>query len=723
MLLGHMSRTNSSLDRAKTLLNHWADATETYWQETAVDPLMGCYGSGYDHWGVQSNLNYAATMATLARWGDQDRSGHLRGRALAALRHAMATHKTGSRPGTDGKQWGNSWISMLGIERAMHGLSHLSDDFGQSDHDALKRLLVSEADSLLTPTRRGYEGVCAGKWNHDGMNNPESNIWAGCLLHRVSCLYPESQQAGQWREQATRFLINGVSLSSDAHDQTIIDGRSIAEWHVGANFFDNFALDHQGYLNVGYMVICLSNAAILHFDLKQMGQQPPVALYHHLADLWAVLRRFMFADGRLARIGGDTRVRYSYCQEYLLPSLLLAADALHDTDALELASKQIALMEAEASEKDGLFYGDRLEWLRVNNPHYYARLESDRACVLAMFLNYLPLVRAEEPSDGTFEESVAGTWEEAEHGAVMHRSPTRIASFAWRAHGLTQGLCLSPQDSSLAEWEHNLCPVVRFLGDDGSTVHRRLLTSTQQTIPGGFVTCGSVMEGVDVSLPEAARCTDQACTHIAFAALPDGHTCLCIQYVVAATDRTVYISHVQDLHCAVPNDIFNGNKRSLYSDTGHTEVKSPPARDEILTVHSSWLNVDDTLGIVTLHGGDQFIVDRSSQRREGGYRSLFVEEICLHQDRSVRRCEPGEVLVDAGFAVISGATAKETRNARGGSIKHDAAGIRAVWVVGMDGTRYEFWANFGEHAQVITIGEESVELSCGVATLHSVGAL
>ncbi|MCJ7548753.1 MAG: hypothetical protein MUQ30_03625, partial [Anaerolineae bacterium] len=48
------------------------------------------------------------------------------------------------------------------------------------------------------------------------------------------------------------------------------------------------------------------------------------------ADLWDVLRRFIFGNGRLARIGGDSRVRYACCQEYLLPSLLYAADVLGD---------------------------------------------------------------------------------------------------------------------------------------------------------------------------------------------------------------------------------------------------------------------------------------------------------------------------------------------------------------------------------------------------------
>ena len=118
-------------------------------------------------------------------------------------------------------------------------------------------------------------------------------------------------------------------------------------------------------------------------------------------------------------------------------------------------------------------------------------------------------------------------------------SPTRLASFSWRASGLTQALCQPPDASDLAEWASNLCPVVRFLGDDGSQPgrHRRLLRQWAGKLDGGFFTTGSVLEGVDVRVDEGAACTDQATTHIAFAALPDGRTCIGLQLVIAAADR------------------------------------------------------------------------------------------------------------------------------------------------------------------------------------------
>src|SRR5690606_23469825 len=103
-------------------------------------------------------------------------------------------------------------------------------------------------------------------------------------------------------------------------------GKTVADRYVGDNFFDSYALNHHGYLNVGYMVICLSNIAMLHFSYKLQGFKIPDALYHHAEELWSVIRKLTFDDGRLIRIGGDTRIRYCYCQDYILPVWMLAED-------------------------------------------------------------------------------------------------------------------------------------------------------------------------------------------------------------------------------------------------------------------------------------------------------------------------------------------------------------------------------------------------------------
>ncbi|MBL8992814.1 MAG: hypothetical protein JNM63_05700, partial [Spirochaetia bacterium] len=344
----------------------------------------------------------------------------------------------------------------------------------------------------------------------------------------------------------------------DSVDQAFVAGKTVAARHVGANFFPSYALDHHGYMNVGYMVICLSNAAILHFDARRENFPPPESLTHHLRDLWEVVRGFLFADGRLARLGGDTRVRYAYCQEYILPVLLYAADVYQDAHALALAQSFLNIMETEQrGNPAGLFFEKRLAPLALENPYYYTRLESDRACVLAMLCNYLPLVNAPAAPKISFSVSAKKDWREDEHGAVMTRNEKRFASFSWRAQGLAQALCLPPERSDLAEWNRNLTPVVGFIGKPGNQPDRRLIRHSISSFNEGFITSGLVVEGTGMNVEEGGAMTDQAATRLAFAALPDGQTCVGFQYVVTSADKITYTTEIKSLHLNIPNDLFN----------------------------------------------------------------------------------------------------------------------------------------------------------------------
>lgn len=708
--------------RASALLERWAYAAEAYWYTPGDHPDLGCYGPGYIHWGVQSNWNYAAAMATLAAQPGIKDADHWRQRALAALRFALATHLSGDRKSNDGASWGHGWISMLGIERGMHGVIRLWDYLTEDDKAALRRVLVSESDWLAFEFHyKNQPGVPAGKWNASGKNAPESNLWSGALLWRTAQMYPDHPHAQAWEQRAHEFLLNGVSVEADAEDETIIAGRPLREWHRGANFFPNYALDHHGYLNVGYSVISMSNTALLYFDMKGAGLAQPESLGHHHADLWRNLRRMIFPDGRLARIGGDTRVRYAYCQEYLIPTLLYAVDCLQDPHALGLLDAQLTWIEREAEEGgEGLFYSARLPHIRAANPHYYSRLESDRACVLAMLLNFAPLVQAPALPEEDFETSVRGEWLETEHGAAMTRSERRLASFAWRASGLTQALCLPPNASDLAEWQLNLAPVVRFLCDEGKPgpAHRKLLRQTTSAFPGGLVTCGAVQEGVEIRVDEGAFCTDQAVTHIAFAALPDDRTCLGLQCVVAAPDRLGIVVELKGLHLNIPNDLFNNYRRVITTAAGKQTLTAPAAQDAVTPLNSRWANVDGILGVAALYGGESLLLDRAEKRRAGKYDSLYVEEINLTVKKGAFMPQPGSLLLDLGFAVLSGADAAETAAFEGGELKFAHPMVRGVWARGADGKTYWFAANFGEEPAEVSLGEVQVTLQPGEAVVR-----
>ncbi len=694
-------------NRALTLLSDWTNGTERLWHNVTADGRVGYWGTGFAGWSTQALNQYVGVQAALAAAGEGvpglDRQRAM-DRAQGALRFLLAGHQTGPSTCADGAKWGLTWISVLGIERAMYGLRLILDDLPAEDRAALDRLLRAEADYLLTgPERGGHVGVVGNVWGHKG-NAPENNLWNGAFLWRVAQMYPDAPHAADWMERAHLSLMNAISIPADADDETLVAGRAVRDWHVGANFFPHFALDHHSYMNVGYMTICVSNAALLHFDARAAGWEVPASLDHHLAELWAVLRRMVFGDARLARIGGDTRVRYAYCQEYLLPALLLAADRLGDAHARPLVEAQLDMIAAEADHNgDGTFYGRRLAELADRSPVYWPRLEVDRAMALAQLVVNGPLVRWPAPPAESFEASVAGGWAEPEHGGVMHRCPTRLASFSWRAQWLTQGLCLPPDDGSLAEWEQNLVSVVDFAHysrsqGDGAQ-HRRLEGYHIAAFEGGFATCGSVMEGTNLSLYEGWTGSDSARHWIAFVALPDGHTVVGMERIVALGKR--YVREVRGLHANLPNDVYNGFVRPIVTPAGAMTLHSPPPTDEAIPLGGRWVSLAGRIGLVGLWGADGMVLRRRAGREGGAgawLASIFTEQFCFGLRPDMHAVEAGETILDLGWLALSSVDAETTAAvADDGAERLDAghAELRALRVHGRDGKAYVAVANFG----------------------------
>lgn len=699
---------SAARDVAAKCLERWMPFSERYLYRPSDRPDLACFGSGYNTWGVQTNQKYIGSLATLAAWRSQCNGTPAQddpafARTVTALRYSLASHHTGDYHCADGTRWGHTWISVLGIERMMHGLDwlepHLPDDLRRG----VAQLLANEADYQLGVP------VVAGLWMKDGRNKPESNIWNGAICARAALHNPDHPNVRAWMQKAHEYWLNGISVPADAHDDTVIEGRPLRQWHLGANFFPNYALDHHGYLNVGYMVICLSNIAMLHYSYRLRGLETPQTLFHHAKDLWDVVRRLIFADGRLLRIGGDTRIRYCYCQDYLLPTLVLAADYWGDPNAAHLLKGAVDLIRREQEDNtDGSFVFGRLGHIARENPYYYTRLESDRSVVLSMVLAWLTQMTVKQT--GRYEEaSLAGNWCEQEHGAVMHRCPTRVASWSWRASEPPQGLCLPPDRGDMAEWAENLAGSLRAIGQRGK---RTVEAYTIQPFDGGFLTAGTVLDGTEVQLPESWKAAFSAHHRIVFAALPDGHTVVRLE-VADLPPRRVYLGSWAGVNLSIPNDLYNGRVRRYVTAAGPMELRSYVGPQQVLNLASPWVNVDDAIGVIGIYGADTWSVLRTGQQM-GGYAfgNILVDTLCYGlQTEPADVTGPARILDNACLVLSSVDSERTGRLHADGSATRlscvDAAtgkapaDVRAVQVRGLDGREYVLVANFSDSNQQV----------------------
>lgn len=678
------------------LLQRWLPFGAEAIYRPSFDPETACYGPGnHGHWSIQTNATVFAGLAVLASDPRLDPGtvgmspADLRELSLKLLRFMLRSHVSGSGATYDGQPWGNSWISCLASERMMHGIEALGEHLAEHDRQLLRRMLAHECDWLVDELE-----VVAAIDATTGRNKPESNIWNGAVLHRIAMMFPELPRCDEYRHKGTRFLLNGISLPADAGSAQPFDGQPLSYWHVGPNFTEDFGLHHHGYLNVGYMVICLSNLAMLHFSYKARGISAPPALYLHAEELWQRVKAFTFPDGRLLRIGGDTRVRYCYCQDYAIPAWLLALDAFGDRDVIDFEKGWLDSVATEQQANgDGSFLGQRLAELESVSPLYYHRLEGDRVATLSMGAYWRRIYEEfsrVEPKPVT----PPSAWHDAFHGAALVRSEQRIASFSWQAAQRPGALCLPTDHSTMAEWSWNLIGKI-----EGCSAYNHLKPTfhTEQVLEGGFHTYG---EGDWWSVNHIAegQADEPIARHwLAFAALPDDRTVIVMQR--ARTISRAYIRTVKGLFLNLPNDLYNAStRRYTWGGAVHT-LASLPAAPERLATGARTLTIDDALTVSLGYGAEELVIHRPARRqiqiydfkrptygRSGG--NLYCDEICAPCLTERHAYEADTTMIDVGFVVAIGSDAPELLETRSEGER------RTMTVRGADGVRYTFTADF-----------------------------
>lgn len=674
------------------LLKNWIVFSQKHLYRLPENPDLMCYGAGeHGHWGTHTHQKAFSAFAIAATdedicWDDTPITREeVLEQALSMLRYNLATHISGNQKCTDGKKWGHNWIYVLGIERMYHGIEVLDKYLTDKDRENIKTVILSECEFILNeyPVEAG---LLAEK------NKPESNIWNGAILFRATVLYPDLPEKDRYIDKARRFFLNGISIESDENSDEIIDGVRVGDYFVGANMFDSYACNHHLYMNVGYMAICLSNIAMLHFFLKGQGVSVGDIPYHNVYDLWKLVNTCTYSDGRLIRIGGDSRARYSYCQDYLLPVWALIEDVYGD-DCSEMENEWLKILQKETSiNGDGSFLSERFGYFEETSPVYYTRLETDRANSISMLLYWHKRFNIKHTS---VKSPKMTEWYDDYHGSVLSADENRFTSFTWISSEKPQALILPKDDSSFAEWRYNLCGKIRGAG---TTNEDDVYKKSIEQFDGGFLTSGVTFSHSLKFLAEGRTRENLAKKYVAFAALPDKKTILCLQYADAF--NRVYVTALRGILWNVPNDIFNKCQRTLYYGNKKEYLRGGSLANKFETMElGNYANFDNKIGIasktpLTLVRNEKRQVSiRHKQGVDSG--SLYAEEICSPYLAKRRFFDRGENMIDTGFAMSLG-DAEDTKKLLENLFAPELDGLKTVGTSGADGERYLLVANQDE---------------------------
>ena len=656
-----------------------------------VDNEHSYYGTGEAaHWAVQSNFNIAGGMAILAKeTKDPILAENARKLALKLFRYNLHTHKTGTMSNSCGAQWGGSWISILGLERMGAGQLELESYLTEEEKTEFRTLRIYEADWLV----ENYETEADLDGFYSGKNKPESNYWNASFLYKTAMDYPDCPNRDTYFKKACSLFLNSISIPSDEKSEKIFRGAPLKEWFVGANFTENFSLDHHGYMNIGYSIITLSHAAYFYFYCKARGWELPEESQHHVKDLWNVVKHFVFPDGRLLRIGGDTRARYCYCQMYFLPILLMVQQLYGENCCAEQEKGMSELLRKEQSVNgNGSFFGKRLDDMSWQSRYYYTRLESDPFAVLAFAADAHHRWTFIQPSE-TQPGPVPAVWGDDYHGADMIRTESTVRSIVRRAGEGPMVLAHPLFESDLAEWHSN-----GHAQYEGHFICQLLPEkSYRRQFQKGFINSGKILYAEGNPWGEGEGKYNILQSQSACAALPDGKSMIVLEQVQVLKEHA--LNQFRSIGWQVPNDVHNGESRTFYGEN-FTRTITRRSGDGVIDTKSRWVNVDNKITLVLGYGADSFKINAPSEDRGNlkycrDMTSLYVNEICGTVENTPRvRRMPGEILADTGYAVIADSSADDGKRY---SLKHlpTEGALRVVQFTAPDGKNWQFAANFG----------------------------
>lgn len=510
--------------------------------------------------------------------------------AIGLLRYLTAAHVSGGGACRNGKPWGNQWQSAMWARAAGMAGWFLWDDLGHDLQTAVARLVESEADRFLrqAPKSRLLNDTGA-----------EENAWNALVTSLACNMMPAHPRAKDWEESSLRYLYNTFSVPADASDTTPGDwGKPIKEWVTTVNAHDDFTVENHGLVHMGYLKNTASELQENALPWLIAGRTLPAACGHHCREVFELFIDCMAWDGGPVYFAGtDWKLYHEHCSEIVLYTML----------SLLTADRRAAFLE-----------GTALKWLtgqqQAEKGYYNVRrdLEYGGLCATRLIVCCLAHGLIGSPPEpitaADFDRLATGTRHLAAGKTVVHRTPSKFASFTWAQKRM--GLAL-PRDGTWVIWPHFASYLGIFDGRDSSQRNARLEDIHVDVQPESFQISGVLL-----------RCNGKLVQDFCYASPPG--------------DYTVYIERLQAKKDFRPESRETGvigleyplgsNHRVLFGPWGTLKTTGYGGQAKIHTLHGDWLNIDNQVGYVVLRTDGRRNVIRYHDQSEGSGRVPQLQE-------------------------------------------------------------------------------------------------
>ena len=549
--------------------------------------------------GVRTNADFAMIAAFLVKYAQGKATlpegmtwDEVKEMAMKALVFGYSTHKANKLKVTSNNAyWGSTgtndavWESSLWTMSLCYAAHFLDEDLSEAQRKYIYNMVKAECNYELNrsiPT--GYAGD----------TKAEENGWEADVLACALGLYPGDALAPRWFDRLRAFAINSYSQVDDELNKAAIDpdydAKSVADYYQGPNLYEDYTLQnhnlfHTSYQNVVMQELGEAHLAMLLFQGTNQKWKTNALMHNQQNVFDFVLKRLALADGELAMPNGNDWSLFLFDQ---ITSYSTAACFLRDADALMLENMAYKYIKArQQTTNDG-------SWL-LNSDIGPRRMGVEGHRVMMTYLMHLAASTA---------SMTPSTWDDF--------SARQQDAYLFKTQNIVRA---SSKDRFVTfSWSTGLKSYTGYIADT-SPDRNKIICPFRANNTGNLIGWYNVNGKGNNATPTVNgiyNLHENAFTMNG--RLQTNDNTLENSFVLAATtgNAVVYMSNVKGLQSgtitgrrggllAITTDPFTAEQRTIYTAEG--EATSNGAATQ--TWQTTWANIDNSIGIVTLGGTGQ----------------------------------------------------------------------------------------------------------------------
>lgn len=560
-----------------------------------------------------------------------------RQQALGLLHFVLPTHGAGGARCSNGKQWKGQWQSALWANSAGMAAWLLWNDLDENTRWLAARMICDEADRFVGQKPPAQE------WDD---TKAEENAWNATVITLAASMFPQHPRHAEYVETARRWSVGSFVRQEDITLPKLIGGKTLGQWDVGATIHGDYTLENHSRVHPDYMnTINMNLEQWLPYSM--VGSDLPETSRFNTRDVYKAVETLACPDGGFLYVNGQDWQLHRCCHWF--PTFMLQAQLNEDGRARRLAEETLQTAEhmMARTENGGMFLPEEFSF------------PSTQAFTLEMYAMVHLLLK--HTGDAVEPLPAEECWESLGQQSVFSagkfgvmRTGHSIASFSWGDQPMGMVLPLE-KDLLLAPNERSLIGSISVKG----------LKKEQPRVTGASAFGATKRFHVAGTISRADGALEQ---RFAFAALDDGRAVYVddVRVVKPVDDLTMNLGTLSILNDK--NWVWHDGSRTIYGDNSAiiSDVKDGrEAQPREFT--SSWVNVDDKLGIV-IPGGSRHTYDDNKTHGNGRLEQLLN----LNAISSVDHAEPTSAPVARTVLVLyPGQTHKQTESL--------AAQVKAEW--------------------------------------------